>query len=943
MSIPFQIGGARTVIPGVYDTFRVQNSLPAPVPAGRSVLILGEAEEGVPGSDLDLRLNFFTSFQDVRDFYKSGPIVDAARMLFSNQPSPVFAGAIQRLYIYKTNNSTRAERELEGPAGYGDLVAARYGEDGNLIKTQVVDAQDETKPTQTFNYFPSPAARDFRVMMNGEQNASLTVAADGAADDFVTALTAVTGLSATGGTSRTTITGGTMDLTVAATDDTLTFTKSAGAGTWDDTSIQAGDTAYIPEGTSLAGASDENAGSYVVVSVTTTELVLKQVKHHESSAEANVVAFDTTSTTGTAAADLEINGPVTLTTTATTDTGACATLEVLEDGADKLGAGMLLKYDAFANLTTDATSSVADITATVPAAGELTVTLSTGAWSTTPQPGDLVKIDRDSLLAGATDKNVGTYLVKSSSSQSITMTHLYAGMTTEAVATTAMNGANDTLTWWFGWVSTSTAARRTDSSAERKVRVEASRESDGASTPTTAIGGNCVLELGYYNAAATKCEVTIDSQRRMTITPTGAGLNPVTVLLNKYNSLSELVTFLNTQAGVAARVPVPQNRSLPTSVLDMVTDLDMLDGQATHAYNARIKKDYHDWGRYFEDNFSLLAWRAGGLSTKAGLPDAEAEASFLTGATLGWTTNADIQSGLDAGLKVEVRQVVPLFSRDATKDILDAETDSASSWTIDAIHAAVKSHVSTASSTLFRKERFGMLSFDGSFEDSKTKVGEVAFERCQMTFQRHGATDGEGELKTFLPWMSACALAAGRSQALLGTPMLRKPFLLSSAEHVGDLSLFTDSLTQDFDPDDRGELEEAIEAGLVVLRSVPGFGVRMESPDLTTRSRDNDPKAWVFERASVLFTADEVRQTVRSVLENFIGERQSDVPLAVVRQAIVDTLRTFIVGSGNGSLLAGVVTRLRKVGTTYEAELSITPVEALEAITVDVLATRDAA
>ena len=949
MSIPFQIGGARTVIPGVYDTFRVQNSLPAPVPAGRSVLIMGEAEEGVPGAELDLRLNFFTSFQDVRDFYKSGDIVDAARMLFSNQPSPIFAGAIQRLYVYKTNNSTRAERPLEGPTGYGDLVAARFGEDGNLIKTQVVDAQTETLPTKTFNYFPNAAGGTYTVMGNGKKFTGSAVPANGNTFDFVISMagSAAAGVLFQNGFAKSDITGGTMDVTLSATDDDLTFTKTAGAGVFATgvSGLEVGDTAYIPILTAAAGASDENAGAYTVKSASATELVLTQVKHQSGGSEANVEAFDTTAISGFATGDILFHAPVLMTTLPFgASTGACSSVELLEASASEVGAGDLSDPSTFNNLLLNSTSSVASIVATSDFGLNLTVDLSTGAWSSTPKVGDLVKIGRGSLLAGATNKNVGTYIVKSSSSQSITMAHIYSGfLTTESVASADLNGANDTLTWAAGFISTSTAARRCDSSAERKVKVEASRESDGESVPDSSIGGNCVLEIGYYDVAATACTVTIDAQRKMTITPTGSGLNPITVLLNKYSSLGELTTYLNAQANISAKVPVPQNRSLPTSVIDQVSGADILDGHANPSYNGRFKKDYYDWNQFFANNFSLLAFRAGGLNQKAGLPDAEANPTFLSGATLGWTTNANVQNAHDAGLKVEVRQVIPLFSRDASKDILDGETDPNSSYTIDAIHAANKAHVSTASSTLFKKERFGMISFDGSFEDSKNKVGEIAFERCQMTFQRNGATDGEGELKTFLPWMSACAIAAARSQAILGTSMLRKPFLLSSAEHVGDLSLFTDTLEQDFEPDDRGELEEAIEAGLVVFRSVPGFGVRMESPDLSTRSRDNDPQAWVWERVNVLFTADEVRQTVRSVLENFIGERQSDVPVAVVRQAMEDTIKTFLVGSGNGSLLSGRVTSLVRVGNTYKAEMSIQPVEAIEAITVDVLATRDAA
>ena len=97
MTLGFQIGGALAVIPATYSQFIVQDSLPSPTPAGRNVLLIGEAIEGIPSALLDPQLNFFTQYQDVLNYYKSGPIVDAARMLFSNQPGQAFGGSILSL------------------------------------------------------------------------------------------------------------------------------------------------------------------------------------------------------------------------------------------------------------------------------------------------------------------------------------------------------------------------------------------------------------------------------------------------------------------------------------------------------------------------------------------------------------------------------------------------------------------------------------------------------------------------------------------------------------------------------------------------------------------------------------------------------------------------------------------------------------------------------
>ena len=68
--------------------------------------------------------------------------------------------------------------------------------------------------------------------------------------------------------------------------------------------------------------------------------------------------------------------------------------------------------------------------------------------------------------------------------------------------------------------------------------------------------------------------------------------------------------------------------------------------------------------------------------------------------------------------------------------------------------------------------------------------------------------------------------------------------------------------------------------------------------------------------------------------------QQTDVPVSVVEQAIINILNTFLPGSGNGSLVAAQVTKVVKVGTESQAEILIQPVEAIEAITIDVIASR---
>lgn len=932
MTLSYNINGAAAVIPGVYSTFKVQGSLPNPAPTGRSAVILGEAEEGVPGSLLDLRGMAFTSFDEVRDFYKAGPIVDAARAMFTNQPSNAFPGRIESLFVYKTNNSTRAEKDISSPTNFGKLAAARYGEAGNLIKSQIKNGQAETKPTKTVLYLPSPSARSFRVSVNGVVTGALAVAAEGLASDFVTALGAVSGLSVTGGAARTTITSGPMTVDTAVSNDQLTITRASGTATFDTSSIQVGDVCWIDTALAISGGSNQNAGSFIVVSLTTTTLVLKQLKANE----ANAVALAVLTGITLPAADLKINAPVVLTVTATTITGSAATLEIAENTGDKLALGMLVRDADLVKALSSATAAVATVAATVPSAGKLAVTFSGGSMTSVPKVGDVVRIQRGSLLQGATLKNVGLFVVEAANAQSLTLAHLFTGLTTEAVTSVSLNGADDVLTFAPGFVSSSVVGKRIDSSAERKVKVEASRSTDGSVFPATLIGGETALEIGFYLAGATAAVVSIDATRTMTIVPTGAGTT-ISLKTLKYKTLQDLADFLNTQSGVFARVLDSRFKTLPTTVLDMVSGVGILSAHAASAYNGKLKKDYYDWKTFFDNNTGFLSFIEGTLVLKAGLPNAESAAGFLSGAVIGSTSSASVQAGLDAASKIDVRFVVPLFSRDAQYDIADGLTDVDSSYSIDSINAAAKAHVASASNDFERKYRFAMVSFDGSFDDAQQKAGELGFERCQMAFERHSALDGAGEAKNFLPWMAACVMAAGRAQAALGEPMLRKPFNLSSAYHIGQLSLFSDSQVPDFNPDDQSHLEAAIKAGLLVFRSVRGVGVRLESPDLTTRSRTLDPEGWVWERASVLFVTDEVRDTLQAILDNRIGSRTTNVSPALVQTDIESGLSAFV---SSGALISFKVLSVVSLGNQYKAKVQITPAESLEAITIDVEAVR---
>lgn len=948
MTLAFTVNGARAVVPSVYSYLRVQDSLPSPAPGPRSVLLLGEATSGVPSSYLDLKLNFFDNYNDLLKYYTSGPLVDAARQIFASQPSPAFTGSVSRIYVYKTNATTRAEKEVLAPINFGFLTAAVWNEDGNLIKSQIKTATAETKPTKTFQYITSGSARTLKVVVSGKSFTSGSLAAAALPSAVTSALSAALAGSATatGGALRTLFSGlDTADVAATAVADVLTLTLTPDTSTSSFATAQAGDTLIIPHASALAGAGSVNAGVYVIESSSAVAISAKKV-HTFTSAGANAdytapIAASTTNIvvadqSAYATAEVLVHSPITITVTEATISGSGASLEILDSSAGFSGVWGVLDYTNASEILTAAAATVGSISATA-SGTSLTVAISGATFSSVPKTGDVVFIGHTSAVAGASKENVGSYIVNSANANSLSLSALN-GSTLASVASVTLGGTTDHLLVQAGFVTSSVAAKKTVSASEKAVKVEASRQKDNAVWPTASVGGKVYLELSYNDGVATAATCSIDQNKNMTFTFTG-GPSQVVVKMLKYATLTGLVSYLNSLPGFSAKVVDNKDNSLPVTVLDMVSGVSILAGSAlAQAQNGRIKGDYYLWTKHFSDNGgNLLSWKEGTMVLKAGLPDAEAAAGFLSGAAKGGTTGAEFQAGLDAGLKVDVSLVLPLFSRDALYDIEDGYTEPTSTYTIDAVHAATSAHVATASGSLVRKERFGLLSFHGSFEDAKTKASAVAYERLQMAFQLAKTVNSAGGIEFFQPYMASACIAAGRAQSALGTSMLRKSFGLSDVKHIGNLPPFSDTLATDFDADDYNELAEAIEAGLLCFNLRQGSGVQLLSPDLSTRSRENDGAGWVWERVNVLFCLDEVTKVVRNTLENFIGSRTTDVAPAFVEKAISDVCASFV---NQGALISYEVVEVKSLGNVYECKLKVTPTESLEAIVIEVTAER---
>lgn len=173
-----------TNIPGAYPNVTVKSN-PVGLGASGNVVIIGEADGGDSYQNVVLKNNSFTPDQldRVSQQYISGQIVDAFRALSSPSSDADIAGSANRIYIVKTNASTKASAIVD--TDYGILKDQNFGQNGNLYKYQITNTAAENTPEvsgATIAAFGAPLnGTDFQIRLNGL--VSTTVTLSGTAGD----------------------------------------------------------------------------------------------------------------------------------------------------------------------------------------------------------------------------------------------------------------------------------------------------------------------------------------------------------------------------------------------------------------------------------------------------------------------------------------------------------------------------------------------------------------------------------------------------------------------------------------------------------------------------------------------------------------------------------------------------------------------------------------
>jgi hypothetical protein len=849
--------GITLVNPGTYVATKVQPNQGGIASAG-VVTLIGEADEG-PGfrDEADLSENAFSpdQFGQILNKYKSGRIVDAARAVIAAANDPAILGAVNQIRIVKTNHSAAAAA-ITARSGFGDyaaFTAKRRGTSGNLIKYKSEAAAAETAPTTgEFAYVPAlTGSVAFDLRNNGAAKKSITVTAKEAPSALRSAIEDIAlGLLAKGGTEKLVEPAAGLTISAAAPNATTLVVTLQSGQTW-AASPAVGDTAVIPANTDYGAAQDSaingavnaNCASYLVTAVSNTvssaTLTLKRISAGTCVADSGVTSADKK------------------------DIILYSAMEVKNaTGQDRESiVGVTGTYNSTLN---DGTN----ITIQAPA-----------AFAAQPKAGDLLTIAATfaNINAGfyqvssSTSDTVSAYRLSDGSSGSLTGSQLVASIPNAAAQpfkclAPVIDGTGKTLTVEGSvnaiFLNKSSGASANLANAQKLSASELKNTmtfSQSTQSESLSAGGEIVITIGCSEEDAT---VAIsDTSAVFSV----AAIQRFEAKFSDFKTVKDLADYISSQTNFSASVTLAKLNAANPADLDKGTYT--ISGLASHK-NGRIKRDASEWSKAMNGSFYVSAE----LQDDAGLPEETSPAQFLSGGSKAGSTSVDFTDAIDAAEKLDTNFMVSLVSVDAAEDIANSETESSSTYAADAVNAYMKSHVIKMSAVKQRKNRIALVSKRDTYSNAKEAAGEMSSFRVGVCFEDVKNTDSSGQLKTFQPWMGSC-IAAGM-QAAAGYKGIVKKFANISGIAIP---------YNDFDPNNPGDTEDALKAGLLILERVPTGGFRWVS-DQMSYSVDNN---FVYNSLQAVYIADLISLTLiqtfdRLIVGQSVAEISASAALAIL-------------------------------------------------------------
>ena len=380
------------------------------------------------------------------------------------------------------------------------------------------------------------------------------------------------------------------------------------------------------------------------------------------------------------------------------------------------------------------------------------------------------------------------------------------------------------------------------------------------------------MTVGYAGATGT---MTINGTTlTTTVSPSSANLS---IVLSQYTTIGQLAAFINAQPGYSATAS-PSAIQLPTSALDQVTAVGI--ASMNNAQPGRIKDSLYAFQQQMNTS-TALAFTS---TATAGLPT-PAPLAYLADGTKGATSAADIVNAIAQMAGIQANIIVPLFSQDATEDILLGLTDPASTYTIAAINAATKNHCIEFSTPKLARNRIAILSYwdntQNTYANAKAAAQGLASYRCSLACQCPTQVNSQGVITTFMPWYNA-VVAAG---------MQAGGFYKSICNKLANVISFKDPAG--YDSGSPGDVEDALLAGLLVMEK-SAAGESWVS-DQTTYGFDTN---FVYNSIQAVYASDLIALDMgASFKAAFVGKSLADISAATGLSYLAQKMAGYLQGT----------------------------------------------
>jgi hypothetical protein len=869
--------GATIIVPDSTVDISVANN-PAGISTTGVVALIGEADEGPSWSQdaanqiKPANQSFSpTEINKVIAKFGSGRLVDAFRGI-SAPASQGLTGAPNRVILIKSNDSASAALTLS----HGMLIAKRGGEQGNSVTAAISSSSPEAAPsTGSFSYVPSTSASAVAFRVNGGAKQTLAIPANTLPSSLASTLTSMSGVNVTGGINRAIIaslTGQTLELQVVAGQSVKI---KLAAGQIFSAAPKAGDAIRIPAGSVLQGTASANVGWYLVTSVSDTI------------ADASINAKKITA-----------GAPIAVSATSIISPNA----EMIDYSYMKIDNSTGSDRNVLSALVGQNISAAA-------ASSSLTLALSVGqVFAGAPAVGDLLMIPAGSVVAGVGDANVGYYQVTVVSNDvmnaSIKASRLSNG-SPASVSSVAISATSDisvmdpqiagigksleiydnagaaNINTIFKSLGADAAANFLQSllasSVELKKTISLKKDSSGLQE-SFVVGGDIVMTLGYNGTSATSTIGLVGGVLKLQTSVVGGAGTNLDIDLSKIASIAQLVAKINLNAGYKAAAASVAASQVSPSVLDqasfsIASDLANMPARIKNDLYALTKSDKGLKGS------TMIVYAP--IAT-AGLPE-DKSIAYLSGGSKGGSSGLQLSKAIDALQAVRCNFVVPLISKDASADILSGDTDPSSTYMVDAINAAVKTHVLSMSTAKIKRHRVCIVSKNDTFANVKASAQNMASFRVAHVFQdAKDFSASTGNIVQFQSWMSAVK-AAGMQAAASYKGIFGPRRLVNISGAI--------QAAADFDDQSIGDLEDALLAGLMPLQRQETGGFSWVS-DQMTYSIDNN---FVYNSLQAVYIADVMAITLADSLKKaFIGESVADVSVGLVETFVNAKLNEFL-------------------------------------------------